>query len=137
AELPDKREWCIAVGTGLLIMGMGNSYGAVFSLFILGMASGLIGIRVVKHLGKAVNKKRRIKEIAVFLEAVELYIQADYSLIQAVQAAKLLTPTIQKELDRCLDAWPVLGPKRALMQLSKDLGVPEADILTTLLSHIE
>jgi hypothetical protein len=118
-----------AVGAGRTAIEL-NRY---FSMgFILSMAASCYLIK----LQKGIKHNRKMKDIAVLFEAVELYMKAGYSMYQAIMLSRALVPRIRKEIDICLDYWTA-GPRKALEKFKEALDIEGGEILVSLLIHME
>lgn len=132
----NSQEKIVGLGAGFLGAGLGTSLYGSLQLFVIAFIAGAFMFRYFENLRKEVIRNNRIKEIAVLFDAIELYISAGYTLFQALQAAKMLTPIIEPYVQRCLNRWPS-GSRQALEQFKKDLAVPEGEMLTSLLIYME
>jgi hypothetical protein len=132
----DRVSLGLLLAGGALLAGVAQSPGQVVTLFLAGAAVAAVLLEIGRRAKRRAEHNRRVKEIAVFFEALELYVRAGYALAQAMRAAAVLVPGIRKAVERCLDYWPS-GPRKALMVLQRELGVPEAEILVSLLIQIE
>lgn len=131
-----KKEILISCIIGILFMGLSNGIIRAPLFFVAGFTVGLIILSVLNNLKKEVDRGAKLREISTLFEAIELYVKANYSLVQALRSASILTPGIKPYIDKCLDVWPT-NPRLALEGLRKDLDVPEAEILISLLIHME
>lgn len=121
---------------GMLFLGWGARLPVLAVLVTLGGAGGLVLIRMTFKLKEGSNRAAAIRELTVLFEAVELYMRAGYALPQAMRAAALLTPRLRRAVGECLACWPS-GPRRALEVLRKNLNIPEAEILVSLLGQVD
>jgi len=132
----NKKEKYAGLGMGVLVAGLATSpYGAL-QMFLTGFVFGVIGFRYFESIRLDVLKNNRLKEMAILFDAVDLYVKAGYTMFQALDAAKILTPSLAPYIRRCLDRWPA-SPREALNQLKKDLALPEGEMLTSLLIYME
>ena len=132
----DKRGLLLGTILGLLSLGLATSLTSAVKLFIITFMVGVASLQFFDKFRKEVNRNLRLKEIATLFDAIELYVNANYTLFQAMQAAKLLVPGIAPKIQRCLDRWPA-SPRLALEQFSKDLATPEGEMLVSLLIYME
>jgi Flp pilus assembly protein TadB len=121
---------------GMLFLGWGARPPVLALLVTLGGAVGLIITRMTFKLKEGSDRAAAIRELTVLFEAVELYMRAGYALPQAMRAAALLTPRLRRAVGECLACWPA-GPRRALEVLRKNLNIPEAEILVSLLGQVD
>ncbi len=123
-----------AVGGVLLaLLGLGTSY--LWGLMFVGLLGGIgvcKGLFTFRRTAELYAKRR---QVAVLFEAVEMYLRSNMSLVQALYAAKSLTPLLNNAVRSCIVRWPS-NPENALENLRKDIGVPEADVLVSLLLRI-
>lgn len=132
----DQKGKLIILTIALLIAGTGNSILSSFKLFAYGIVAGLIFLIVfLKYRNDAIRVKK-LKEVVILFESVELYTKSGYTLYQALKVAKQLTSRIRPSIDKCLNAWS-RGSKKALEILQNELGMPESDTLILLLAHME
>jgi len=120
----------------VLLAGISRSLKEGIVLFALGTCAGILAARGVRRLYRGAVKEKRLREIVILFEGVEIYLRAGYSLVQALRAASLLVPGLKRTVNRCVNCWPS-GPRVALEQFRKEMNLPEADILVSLLLQIE
>lgn len=122
------------VGSLLLaILGIGTNY--LFILAVVGLLIGAVACKGLYSFRRTAELYSRKCQVAVLFEAVEMYLRANMSLVQALYAAKSLTPLLNDAVRSCIVRWPS-NPENALENLRKDIGVPEADVLVSLLHRI-
>lgn len=136
ARAADRGELAALAAGAVLLLLVARTASQAAALGFSGAVLGLAVARFVRRARKEVVRQKKLREIAVFFEAVELYLRAGYSLPQAMWAASLLAPGLKDAVDRCLERWPQ-GARRALERFERDLGVSEAQILVSLLLQIE
>lgn len=136
ARAADRAPLGLLLAGGTLLAGVARSPGQAVTLFLAGAAVAAVLAETARRARRQALRSRRVKEIAVFFEALELYLRAGYALPQGMRAAAALVPGIRRAVERCLDYWPS-GPRKALAVLQKELGAPEAEILVSLLLQIE
>lgn len=125
---------CGFVGAALLaLLGRGTSYMGILVFVGMGLGAGIGKGFYTFHRTAELYTKRR--QVAVLFEAVEMYLRSNMSLKQALFAAKSLTPQLNKAVSSCIIRWPA-NPDHALEMLRKEIGVPEADVLVSLLVRI-
>ncbi len=123
----------LAVSSCLAILGIGTDY--LLVLIIIGFAVGVVACKGLFAFRHATELYSRRCQVAILFEAVEMYLRANMSLVQALYAAKSLTPLLNDAVKSCIVRWPS-NPENALENLRKDIGVPEADVLVSLLHRI-
>lgn len=121
---------------GMVLLGWGTRSQVLVILAFTGMVVGFAASRMLFKLKEGSERASVIRELTVFFEAVELYLRAGYNLPQAMRAAALLTPRMRRAVSSCLACWPA-GSRRALEVLRQSLGVPEAEILVSLLGQVD
>ncbi|MDH7578197.1 MAG: hypothetical protein QHH75_10355 [Bacillota bacterium] len=114
----------LAWGTGYLSLAL-----------MIGLGAGTGGVKAFLKFRERRDADEKRKEIALFFDAVELYIRAGMSVQHALDSAKLLAPRLRQAVNKALVYWPS-GPARALEVLRKEIALPEGDILVSLLSQI-
>lgn len=132
----DKKSKIIILAIALLIAGTGNNIITSTKLFIYGILAGLIILTQIYKYRDNIIKTKKLKEVAILFEAVELYTKAGYTLYQGLKIAKTMTDKIRPSVDKCLNAWG-RGANKALEILQKELNMPESDTLVLLLMHME
>lgn len=108
----------------------------VINLTLLGFLSGYLLSYLIRKQLVQMKKWIKQREIIILFEAVELYMRAGLTMPHALQAAKLLTPSIRSAINRALVYWPS-GSAKALEVFRQEIDLPEADILASLLVQIE
>ncbi|NPV89599.1 MAG: hypothetical protein HPY50_02330 [Firmicutes bacterium] len=115
----------LAMGSKWIILAMG-----------LGGATGML---IGKFIGKILiegklNAKRR--EINLFYKVVDLFKMSGLSTYYSLSLAKPAAPSLKKAVSSCLGLWPE-GPEVAFESLRREIALPEADILATMLLAAE
>lgn len=125
---------CGFVGAAMLaLLGKGTSY--IGMLLFIGLAFGVGASKGYYAFRKTAEIYTRRRQVAVLFEAVEMYLRSNMSLKQALFAAKSLTPQLNEAVMSCLIRWSA-NTDFALEMLRKEIGVPEADVLVSLLIRI-
>lgn len=141
---PSVREWkpddriALCAGTAAAVLVTILAWGWNYAL-AAGLVAGLSAVAVTRLVFRWVNENRglaRHREILLLFDAVELYMRAGLSMYHALDAARILTPSIRTEIGQALTYWPQ-GSARALELLRRRLNTPEADILVSLLLQLE
>lgn len=123
-----------AIGGALLaILGKGTSY--FWMLLFVGLLAGVGICKGLYSFRRAAELYSKRRQVAVLFEAVEMYLRSNMSLVQALYAAKSLTPALNSAVRSCIVRWPS-SPENALENLRREIGVPEADVLVSLLMRI-
>lgn len=126
-----------AIGLMVFLMaGTANNLRTLAITMILGLVLGFVVVKSIGIVRRKMEHTKKLREIAILFEAVELYVKAGYSLVQALRAAKILTTLITPSIDKCLGYWGS-GPQKALEVLKEDLGIKESDALIMLMMHLE
>lgn len=103
-------------------------------------AFGILVTLVIVILFQKIRNKnihtRKVKEVAIVFEAIELYMKAGYSMYQAIRTSRFLVTEIRPAIDLCLTHWSA-GPKVALTKLQEELNLPEAETLILMLINLE
>lgn len=114
------------------------AWGSRWILLAIGLG-GAGGMLIGKFIGKVLiegklNAKRR--EINLFYKVVDLFKMSGLSTYYSLSLAKPTAPSLKKAVSSCLGLWPE-GPEVAFESLRKEIGLPEADILATMLLAAE
>lgn len=131
-----KKEKYLILIVSLLMAGTSKTIKLVPLNLILGTVFGLIVTKLFEKIKRDIGRTRKLKEVAILFEGIEMYSKAGYSLIQSLRASKLLTDIITPSIDKCLSYWS-MGPQRALEILKDELNLEESDALILLMMHLE
>lgn len=132
----NNKEKYLVIAFALLLVTTSNNFKNMPMFMSLGAITGL-GVVVLMQNVKSKNlHRKKVEEIAIVFEAIELYMKAGYSMYQAIRASRLLVKTIRPALDTCLTYWGA-GPKVALGKLQDELSLPEAETLILLMINLE
>ncbi|WP_459195613.1 hypothetical protein [Wukongibacter baidiensis] len=131
-----KQEKIPIVIITLLMIGTSQNLFIMPKNLVVGIVIGLIIAKLVSKIKKEVVKAKKLNDIAVLFEAIDMYTKAGYSLIQALRSAKLLTKVITPTLDKTIALW-ARGPQRALEHLKNELNLEESETLVLLMMHLE
>lgn len=124
--------WFLAgAAAGALALGLSRWLPAAL---IWGGGAGVGLRRLVRWARRRIGRWRRLQQVAVLYEAVDLYSQLGYPIYDALQAAALLLPELHGPVQRCLRRWGQ-SPIRALHELGRELDIPEAEILIAVLQQ--
>lgn len=128
----------IFFGVAGMLVGGALAWGTKLLPIVLPMsgAAGLLAKEVIKRLGGSKRKFKKLKEVAILYESIDLFTRAGYTVRQSLQMSTMLVDVLRPTVEKCLDRWPA-GPLRAIRMLGDDIGVPEADVLTGILMHAE
>lgn len=132
----DKMAVLFGLAGGLMLAGFFRHTRYTFLLFFLGLAAGALLAKAVHSLYQSSLEQEKKRQVAIFFEAVELYMRGGKSMPKAIGTAQKLTPLLRKAVQKCLHYWPK-SPARALEEFRKEVDVPEAQILVSLLLRIE
>jgi F0F1-type ATP synthase assembly protein I len=121
----------------LLTVGTGATMLAVMICAGLGAVASII----IRCVTGEIKKTRMMRELAVLYETIDFFTQGEggalrFTIRQALQYGTAITPTIRPHVQRCIDSWP-RGPVRALEEFAREVNLPEASILSTVLIHAE
>ncbi|RJX22186.1 MAG: hypothetical protein C4575_01930 [Desulforudis sp.] len=116
----------------LTTWGTGNEATAV-CVFGVGMA---VGAKLLFRWRVNGIRSARKRDIIILFETVELYMRAGMPLHHALAVAKVLTPSLRKDITYALGYWPS-GPAKALEILRERIDLSEGDILASLLMQID
>lgn len=124
------------LGIAILVAGTGNNLQTSIKMFAYGLLFGIVILSVIIKFRNDAIRVKKLKEITILFEAIELYTMSGYTLYQALRVAKPMTNLIKPSINKCLNSWNK-GPLKALEILRKDLNMPESDTLVLLLAHME
>lgn len=106
----------------------------VYAAPMLGMLFGLVISKVNTNFMKRSENMQCMKETLKLYDLVEFYVQAKYTIPQALTLAKELTPTIRPAVEKCLNSWS-FSPQRAILQMGKEINIKECDILISVMNQ--
>lgn len=132
----NQKEKYIIVGIAILLTTTASSVKSSFTLLAGGALTGLSIILFVRNVKSKNVHIKKVNEIAIVFESIELYMRAGYSMYQAIRTSRLLITEIRPAMDVCLSYWGN-GPKQALAKLQEELNVPEAETLILMLVNLE
>lgn len=121
-----------AVAFGLLTIG--TPYLPV--AMSLGSLAGMAGVLITRHLRESSGRFYRLREVAILYESIDLFTQAGFTVRQAIQMSLPLVPGLRPVLEKCIERWGG-GSVKAIEQLGRDIDLPEADVLISVLMHAE
>ncbi len=101
---------------------------------VLGALAAHGGKRGYSWFFKRLTKESRAGEVLLIYEIVSIYVEAGYSLNEALNASQYLVRFTKKSIQKCLRSWGH-GPQRALEQLGKDIDTTEVDALVGILKR--
>lgn len=119
----------------LLAMGTG----AVAITGAIGAFLGMGGSYLVRRSTSDMKKTKTMREVAVLYETINFFTRGEgdeqhFTIVQALRYAAVITPTIRPMVQRCINSW-TWGPARALERFAKEVDLPEANILSSVLTH--
>jgi hypothetical protein len=122
-----------------LLLTMGT--GTVLIATVVGSVLGVAVSWFIRYSSNEAKKTRTMRELAVLYELIDFFTQGEgdyqhFTIQQALRYGAVITPTIRPVIQRCIDAWPS-GPIRALEKFAKEVNLPEASILSSVLIHAE
>ena len=132
----NRKEQLLIIGITIMMVSMADKIESMSNLLLIGIVLGFTIVVASQKTKMQISRTKRVKELAILAETIELYVKSGYTLLQAIKTAKILTPYIQPQINKCINYWPS-GAVRALDQLQIDLGVPEAQTVCEILKHIE
>ena len=115
--------------------------GAVLIATVVGSALGIAVSWFIRYSSNEAKKTKTMRELVVLYELIDFFTQGEgdyqhFTIQQALRYGAVITPTIRPVIQRCIDAWPS-GPIRALEKFAKEVNLPEASILSSVLIHAE
>ncbi len=115
--------------------------GAMMIAILIGATVGAAAAMFLQHAMEEMRKTKMMRELAVLYEIIDFFTQGEggtlhFTIRQALQYGVVITPTIRPYVQRCIDSYP-RGPARALERFAMEVNLPEASILTTVLTHAE
>jgi hypothetical protein len=145
----DKRkvQFSLSEYKDSLVLLSGALAGGVFGLMLAwgtnsarlaGSVGSAVGMGVawfIKHNIQESTRMKKLREVVALYEAVDFYTRAGYTVEQSLRLGAVLTPTLRSCVERCLAAWPS-SPSRALERFAEDVGIQEAEMLSSVLMHI-
>lgn len=131
-----KKEKISILIVALLMAGTSKGLNVLPLNTGVGLILGLIVIKLFEKIKKDLGRTKKLREVAILFEGIEMYSKAGYSLVQALRASKLLTNIITPSIDKCLNYWS-MGPQKALEILKNELNLEESDALILLMMHLE
>ncbi len=134
---PNSKETAVkATIAGLMAVGLSRDWAEFAQFFLLIFVITIVAVHLYKKIGGDISKNKKLKDIAVLFEAIELYMKAGYPMVQALRLSRILTPNITKEIDMCLDHWAT-SPKLALEKFKEELNLEQGEMLVSILIHME
>lgn len=132
----DKASILLGLAGGLFLTHF--FYGTRYALlvFFMGLSAGALLSKFIFSIHISAEEQAKKRQLAIFFEAVELYMRGGRNMKQAIAAAQNLTPSLRKAVQKCLTYWPK-SPVKALEEFRKEVNIPEANILVSLLIRIE
>lgn len=132
----DKKERYLILFAAFLIGTTSGSLKQLPKHIIMGVIAALIIILLFQRVRSKNIHIKKIKEIAILFEAIELYMRAGYSMYQAIRISRFLVIEIKPEVELCLAYWSA-GPKTALLKFQEALNIAEAETLILMLINLE
>lgn len=139
----DRRETLTTVVGSLTGLTLGLMVGAGTSSLIviafIGSIIGTVAAWFVRHAIGEARKTRMIRELAILYETIDFFTRGEsqhYTIRQALRYAVAITPTIRPYVQSCINNW-ASGPHRALENFAKEVNMPEAETLASILIHAE
>lgn len=121
-----------------MIFGASIAWGTAYWPFAAAFftATGLLIEPVTKKLYAKTHVFKKMREVAILYETVDLLTRANFTIRQSLQMALPLLNVIRPSVEKCIDRYNV-GPERALSELGSAIGLKEADILVSALMTAE
>lgn len=94
----------------------------------------IILIKYFIHLQENRIERQRRKEVGILFECIEIFLKAGMSLNKALTESREMLNYLEPAVAQSCAYWP--DEKRVLENLKKEINLPEADILVSLLSQI-
>lgn len=131
-----KKDKVFITAIAVLFAFTANNIFAVTEYFFWGLLLGVMLLKFLTNLKAKAARTKKLKEISILFEAIELYTNAGYTVYQALKSASVLTHIIRPSIEKCLQYWSS-SPRKALEMLQSELNLPESEILILLLVHME
>lgn len=103
---------------------------ATIPLFLMIGVSAMVGLLKLVALNR---HQQMVRELWTLLTGLELYMQAGFPLYFALKEAAATCAMIAPVVDRSLMLWSSVSPRAALDQLGKELNLPEAFLVVSVL----
>ncbi|MBO8160682.1 MAG: hypothetical protein H0Z24_03515 [Thermosipho sp. (in: Bacteria)] len=136
-KLFDDRTILFSMGGGAILFGLvalGSL--AMLPFMFMGAVIGFIVGHMLKRVTRNSMEFKKIKEVALLYECIDLFTKARYTVRQSLQISKILVPNLERHIDNCLSRWPS-GPLNAIELLGEEIGVKHADMLSGILMQAE
>lgn len=119
------------------LLALGTGAAAIAG--VVGAFLGMGGSYLVRRSINDMKKTRIMREVAVLYETINFFTRGEgdeqrFTIVQALRYAAAITPTIRPMVQRCINSW-AWGPARALERFAKEVDLPEANILSSVLTH--
>ena len=116
--------------------GLSRSIGDFFYYLPTCFVVTFLTMEFAKRTRKNAARNKKLKDLAMLFEAVEMYMKAGYTIYQSLSLARVLTPNISREIEICLSYWSE-NPRKALEKFKNELNLEEGEVLVSLLIHME
>lgn len=125
---------CLGGALGFGALAWGTPYLPIAAAF--GSLAGFAAVLAARRLRQGGDRFLRLREAAVLYESVDLFGRAGFTVRQAMQMSLPLVGRLRPALERCVERWGQ-GSLRAIEEFGREIGVPEAEVLTAVLMHAE
>jgi hypothetical protein len=146
---PQKRKWGAKEISRDDVILLGGCIGGMLFAFMLawgtpnlilacivGAGTGTGIVKFFQKNSEHTKRMKKLREIAVLSETIDFLTQVGYSIPQALKYGATITPVIRPQVEKCIANWPT-GPVSALNRFSREVNLPEAATLTSVLTHAQ
>jgi len=127
-------EGCLGGMCFALMLAWGSSKLALACVVGAGAGAGIT--KFFQKNAEHTQRMKKLREIAVLSETIDFLTQVGYSIPQALKYGATITPVLRPHVERCIANWPT-GPVSALNRFSREVNLPEAATLTSILTHAQ
>jgi hypothetical protein len=125
---------CIGGMLFAMVLTWGNPKLPVACMLGAGMGGGIV--KFFQKNAEHTNRMKKLREIAVLSETIDFLTQVGYSIPQALRYGATITPVLRPHVEKCINNWAT-GAVSALNRFSREVGIPEAATLTSVLTHAQ
>ncbi|WP_084665136.1 hypothetical protein [Thermanaeromonas toyohensis] len=102
----------------------------------IGACAGALGGWLVYSNIRETRRLRLLREVAILYEAVDFFTLVGYTIPQALRLGSIATPSLRAHVERCLARYS-RDRVRALEEFAREVNLPEAALLSSVLVHAE
>jgi hypothetical protein len=133
----NRKQLLLAFGGATVAaIGLSRSLGDLFYYLPTCFIISFLAINFTRKTKRNAARNKKLKDLAMLFEAVEMYMKAGYTIYQSLSLARALTPNISREIEICLSYWSE-NPRKALEKFKDELNLEEGEVLVSLLIHME